>query len=160
MCRRALMLGLLALTAVPAAARADGPVLDSVQSAPAERAMPRVMHRAVVAFGHVQCGAPAILLGDFVDADVVAGADPIGCSIYLNAAAFARMPKAMVCSLVLHEYGHLAGHADSDDPGSVMYRFYVGPDPRCIATGSYASHSYERELHDVSARTHSLRCPF
>ena len=71
-----------------------------------------------------------------VDADVVAGADPIGCSIYLNAAAFARMPKAMVCSLVLHEYGHLAGHADSDDPGSVMYRFYVGPDPRCTDTGS------------------------
>src|SRR5881398_3515831 len=104
MCRRALMLGLLALVVLPAAARADGPVLDSVQTAPAERAMPLVMHRAVVAFGHVRCGTPAIFLGDFVDADVVAGADPVGCTIYLNAAGFAHMPRAMVCSLVLHEY--------------------------------------------------------
>src|SRR4051794_41809412 len=109
MCRRALMLGLLALTALPAAARADGPVLDSVQSAPAERAMPRAMHRAVVAFGHVHCRAPAILLGDFVDADVVAGAKLIGGTIYLNAASFARTPKAMASSLVLHEDGHLGG---------------------------------------------------
>ena len=130
------MLGLLALAVLPAAARADGPVLDSVQTPPAERAMPQVMHRAVVAFGRVHCGTPSILLGDFVDADVVAGADPVGCSIYLNAEAFARMPKAMVCTLVLHEYGHLAGHADSDDPGSVMYRFYVRPDRRCTGTGS------------------------
>jgi hypothetical protein len=130
------MLGLLALVVLPAAARADGPVLDSVQTAPAERAMPLVMHRAVVAFGHVRCGTPAIFLGDFVDADVVAGADPVGCSIYLNASAYARMPKAMVCTLVLHEYGHLAGRADSDDPGSVMYRFYVRPDRRCSDTGS------------------------
>src|SRR3954468_15636294 len=136
MCRRALMLGLLALTAVPAAAGADGPVLDSVQSAPAERAMPRVMHRAVVAFGHVACGTPAILLGDFVDADVAAGADPVGCRIYLNAAIFSRMSKPMVCTLLLHEYGHLAGRADSDDPSSVMFRFYVGPDRRCRDTGS------------------------
>ena len=130
------MFGLLVLVSLPVAARADGPVLDSVQTAPAERAMPRVMHRAVVAFGHAPCGTPAILLGDFVDADLVAGADPVGCSIYLNAEAFARMPKAMVCTLVLHEYGHLAGHADSDDPGSVMYRFYVRPDRRCTDTGS------------------------
>ena len=130
------MFGLLALAVLPAAARADGPVLDPVQTAPAERAMPRVMHRAVVAFGHVGCGTPAILLGDFVDVDVVAGADPVGCSIYLNAEAYARMPKAMVCTLVLHEYGHLAGHRDSDDPGSVMYRFYVRPDRRCTDTGS------------------------
>src|SRR3954462_15786652 len=136
MCRRALMLGLLALAALPAAARADGPVLDTVQTTPAERAMPRVMHRAVIAFGHVSCGTPAILLGDFVDADVVAGADPVGCSIYLNAEAYARMPKAMVCTLVLHEYGHLAGRPDSDAPGSVMYRYYVGPDRRCTETGS------------------------
>ena len=130
------MSGLLALAVLPAAARADGVVLGPVQTGPAERAMPRVMHRAVVAFGHVGCGTPAILLGDFVDADVVAGADPVGCSIYLNAAAYARMPRAMVCTLVLHEYGHLAGHHDSDDPGSVMYRFYVRPDRRCADTGS------------------------
>ena len=134
--RRALMLGLLVLAALPALARADGPVLDTVQTAPAQRAMPRVMHRAVVAFGHVRCGTPAILLGDFVDADVVAGADPVGCSIYLNAEAYARMPRAMVCTLILHEYGHLAGHADSDDSSSVMYRFYVRPDRRCTDTGS------------------------
>src|SRR4051812_10096833 len=134
--RRALMLGVLLSVVLAYAARADGPVLDTVQTAPAERAMPALMHRAVVAFGHVACGTPAILLGDFVDADVAAGADPVGCRIYFNAAIFRRMSKPMVCTLLLHEYGHLAGRADSDDPSSVMFRFYVAPDRRCLDTGS------------------------
>src|SRR4051812_49851093 len=95
MCRRALMLGLLALAALSAAARADGPVLDTAHTAPAERAIPGVMHRAVIAFGHPRCGTPAILLGDFVDADVVAGADPVGCGLYLHTPAVPRLPKAV-----------------------------------------------------------------
>ena len=126
----AFMLGpALAAAIAPAALAQVGP--GPVQTLPAARSMPRVMHVAVVAFGHAPCGTPAIRLGDFVDADVAAGADPVTCSIYLNAAMFARMPKAMVCTLVLHEYGHLAGRPDSDDPGSVMYRYYVRSDPRC-----------------------------
>ena len=134
--RRALMLGLLAAAALPAAARADDEPQPMLQTAPAQRSMPRVMHRAVVAFGHVACGTPAILLGDFVDADVIGGADPVGCRIYLNASAFSKMSKGMVCTLVLHEYGHLAGRADNDDPTSVMYRYYVRVDPRCRDAGS------------------------
>src|SRR4051812_49745405 len=101
MCRRALMLGLLALAALSAAARADGPVLDTAHTAPAERAIPRVMHRAVIAFGHPRCGTPAILLGDFVDADVVAGADPIGRRIFPHPPAVPRLPEAMICTPVL-----------------------------------------------------------
>ena len=130
------MLGVLVSAVLAPAAGADTPVIDTVQTSPAQRSMPKLMHRAVIAFGHVSCGAPAILLGDFVDADVVGGADPIGCSIYLNAEAYARMSKAMVCTLVLHEYGHLAGRPDSDDPRSVMYRFYVRPDRRCLNASS------------------------
>src|SRR4051794_27103184 len=91
----ALMLGPALATALAAAAYADAPPPDpSVHTAPAVRAMPWNLPRAVVAFGHVPCGTPAILLGDFVDADVVGGADPVSCSIYLNAAAYHRMSKA------------------------------------------------------------------
>ena len=130
------MLGVLALLAFSPVARADGAPEPTIQTPPAQRSMPRVMHRAVIAFGHAACGTPAILLGDFVDADVIGGADPVGCRIYLNAEAYHRMSKAMVCTLVLHEYGHLAGRPDSDDPESVMYRYYVRPDRRCLDIGS------------------------
>jgi hypothetical protein len=133
---RALMLGSLVAVACAAAASADGTPTPTLGTAPAERAMAWPVHRAIIAFGHASCGTPAILLGDFVDADVVAGADPVGCSIYLNAAVFRKMSKAMVCTLVLHEYGHLAGRQDNDDPGSVMYRYYSRPDRRCSGTGS------------------------
>jgi hypothetical protein len=127
---RGFMLGpALAVAIAPAALADDGP--GQVHTVPAGRSYPAYLHRAVIAFGHATCGSPAVLLGDFVDADVAAGADPVTCSIYFNAAMFGRMPKPMRCTLFMHEYGHLAGRADSDDPGSVMYRDYVRPDPRC-----------------------------
>ena len=130
------MLGVLVAMACPALAAADGPSEPTVHTLPAERAIVWPLHRAIVAFGHASCGTPAILLGDFVDADVVAGADPVGCRIYLNAASFRKMSRAMVCTLLLHEYGHLAGRRDTDDPRSVMYRYYSRPDRRCLGTGS------------------------
>ena len=129
--RRALMLVVLAAAVYSPPALADDAPGSAVHTSPAARSYPGYLHRAVIAFGHAACGSPSVLLGDFVDADVAAGADPVGCSIYFNAAMFRRMPRAMVCTLFLHEYGHLVGRADSDVKGSVMYRYYIGPDPRC-----------------------------
>ena len=127
---RSFMLGpALAVAIAPAALAQDGS--GQVNTMPAARSYPAYLHRAVIAFGHVSCGSPSVLLGDFVDADVAAGADPVTCSIYFNAAMFARMPKPMRCTLFMHEYGHLAGRKDTDAKGSVMYRYYTGPDPRC-----------------------------
>jgi hypothetical protein len=127
----ALILGVLATVACSAPAWADDGQGPTVHTSPAGRSYPAYLHRAVIAFGHAPCGSPSVLLGDFVDADVAAGADPVTCSIYFNAAMFARMPKPMRCTLFMHEYGHLAGRPDSDQKGSVMYRYYTGPDPRC-----------------------------
>src|SRR3954470_12332665 len=70
-----------------------------IESPPAERPMPAVMHRAVVAFGHVPCGRPVIGLGGFVDAGGAHAADPVGCRIYFNAMIFSRMSKEMICTL-------------------------------------------------------------
>jgi hypothetical protein len=129
--RRMLMLGLVVAAAFPAAAMADGSPEPTLQMLHAERLMPWPVHRAVIAFGHAACGSPTILLADFVDADVAAGADPTACRIFFNAAMFPKLSKAMICTLVLHEYGHLTGRPDSDDPRSVMYGYYRRPDPRC-----------------------------
>ena len=38
---------------------------------------------------------------------------------------------AKFCSVMIHEYGHLAGRAHSPDPGSVMYPHYVRRNPHC-----------------------------
>ena len=35
------------------------------------------------------------------------------------------------CTIMVHEYGHLAGREHSDNPRSVMYPVYARPDPRC-----------------------------
>src|SRR4051794_37730505 len=39
-----------------------------------------------------------------------------------------------LCTVVVHEVGHLTGHQHSDDPHDVMYGDYVEPTPECEAT--------------------------
>jgi hypothetical protein len=39
-----------------------------------------------------------------------------------------------LCTVVIHEVGHLTGHDHVDDPGDIMYFAYVQPAPECAAT--------------------------
>jgi hypothetical protein len=39
-----------------------------------------------------------------------------------------------LCSVVIHELGHLAGHDHVDDPDDVMYPTYMHAVPECLAT--------------------------
>jgi hypothetical protein len=39
-----------------------------------------------------------------------------------------------LCSIVVHEAGHLTGHDHVDDPGDIMYYAYVRPAPGCAGT--------------------------
>jgi len=57
------------------------------------------------------------------------GGARLGCRIVLNDEM--RWPFAKFCSVVVHEYGHLAGRPHSDDPESVMYRAYREPFAPC-----------------------------
>lgn len=97
------------------------------------------------AFGPVACGAPVVKTVAFADPARLAGADPAACRILLNRDYARQMPADMRCTLVLHEYGHLAGRGHSGDPDSVMYREYVRADRRCAARFSAESRRAPRK---------------
>jgi hypothetical protein len=82
-------------------------------------------------FGALACGTPTVERATFLDPAVLAGADPGTCRILLNRLWAGELPRAMRCTLILHEYGHLAGRPHSADPDSVMHHDYVRDDPRC-----------------------------
>jgi hypothetical protein len=42
------------------------------------------------------------------------------CAVRVTDAA-RRWPGARLCALLQHEFGHLAGHAHTDDPGDIMF---------------------------------------
>jgi hypothetical protein len=67
------------------------------------------------------------------------GADPYAdpqhnqdCEIELNPAATWDWPK--LCTVVVHEYGHLTGHDHDDHPGRLMSPIYTTPAPECVTT--------------------------
>lgn len=37
------------------------------------------------------------------------------------------------CSILVHEYGHLAGRSHAEDPADIMYAFYEAPVAQCVA---------------------------
>jgi hypothetical protein len=52
------------------------------------------------------------------------------CSVTLNTRQDWDWPK--LCTVFVHEFGHLAGHDHSPDPGDVMFAYYVGQElPEC-----------------------------
>ena len=93
----------------------------------------RGLHRAEQAFGVPACGRPVIAYASFAERWVLSGADGARCRILVNADLAGDMPRAMVCTLVMHEWGHLTGRSHAEDPGSVMAAEYAGPDERCVS---------------------------
>lgn len=78
--------------------------------------------------------------------------DPWSCTVTLSSTVtFTWMP---LCSLIVHEYGHLAGFRDptnvadpihSADPESIMY-FYVHTNPDCKDYGAAMLGTWPREV--------------
>jgi hypothetical protein len=54
------------------------------------------------------------------------------CEIALSLQA--EWDWAKLCTVVIHEVGHLTGHDHVEDPGDIMYFTYVAPAPECAAT--------------------------
>lgn len=56
----------------------------------------------------------------------------VGCRIDLNPRNLTRWRK--LCTVVVHEVGHLTGHPHVSDPRDVMTPVYSGPVAVCVAT--------------------------
>jgi hypothetical protein len=54
------------------------------------------------------------------------------CAIVLSTST--EWDWVKLCSIVVHEAGHLTGHDHVDDPGDIMYYAYVRPAPECAGT--------------------------
>lgn len=53
------------------------------------------------------------------------------CQVTLSTATWWDWDK--LCTVVIHEIGHLTGHDHVDDPTDIMYFAYVRPAPECAA---------------------------
>lgn len=51
------------------------------------------------------------------------------CAVTLNVAQPFDWP--MLCTMLVHEYGHLSGHQHTTDPADVMYPVYSNPISQC-----------------------------
>src|SRR4051812_31710395 len=56
------------------------------------------------------------------------------CEIAFNSAL--TWDWTRFCSILVHEYGHLSGHAHSTDAADVMYPYYLKPVPECEAAAA------------------------
>ena len=114
-------------------------------------------------FGPLPCGAPSLERIEFIGVDTLAGADTDACQILLNATYAPQMTAAMRCTLVLHEYGHLAGHEHSDRRDSVMFAEYQHDDPRCtravqpFSISSRAARAVTRKAHRAAQHRRVVR---
>jgi hypothetical protein len=60
------------------------------------------------------------------------------CAVVLNARQDWDWPK--LCTVFMHEFGHLAGHEHSEDPDDVMFAYYTGTNaPECEAVSPAGS---------------------
>ena len=89
---------------------------------------------AILRFLEREAGAlttdPAALKGRIDPAEARRRALEQVCRVVLNSARSWNWD--MLCTTVVHEYGHLAGHGHSDDQASPMHATYDRPYPGCV----------------------------
>jgi hypothetical protein len=143
--RLAVIVAALTLVAVPRPSGAQT-THDPAQRFPVwGAAVKRATQLAVHHWGLDPCGGHVAVRWARIDPgvnarstwDFVPGApdDPrarTNCVIALNAASGYDWPK--LCTILIHEYGHLTGHAHSDDEDDVMSPYYSEPATMCAAT--------------------------
>jgi hypothetical protein len=117
----------LAIFAGPAAAAPD--VNAAIRTA--QSVFPAVTQR---------CGVVNLEIGvlSAVNADASAETYFSSCRVRLAPTTLSSVSDEQLCSLMIHEFGHLAGLDDSPDPNSVMYP-RVGINPTCVRTPSSAA---------------------
>jgi hypothetical protein len=78
---------------------------------------------------HPHC-SPRVEVSHAIPAPRVAQAVQPGCLVQLSP-RWRTWPHPMLCSILVHEVGHLAGRRHSTNPHSVMYPVYLHPYWRC-----------------------------
>lgn len=130
-----------ALFAAAPLAHAQSPA--AVQYAVGSPAMAQALDIARRHWGTEPCGGQVDLAWDTLETRTNAAAswaNPLGaytrpasnvaCSIRINAAASWTWEK--FCTVVVHELGHLAGHAHVEDAHDVMATYYTQPLAACV----------------------------
>ncbi len=132
----------LALTALVASSAVAGP---AARFAVGSSALEQAERIARDHWGTDACGGSVALRWVRQDADInalstwtTASPDPYAdpsdnrdCSIALNPAAHFDWPK--LCTVIVHEYGHLTGHDHDRRPGRLMSEVYTTPLEQCAA---------------------------
>lgn len=145
------LLAYLALALAPAAASAaaaqgapqrwptDGPAFQTArQVAVAHWGIDPCAGNVALSWGRLPPGENAVAgwtnpFGDYGD-----GAHNTGCTVVFNTEQDWDWGK--LCTIVVHELGHLAGHAHSADPDDVMFADYLGRNlPECASVSPAGS---------------------
>lgn len=152
--RAALAAGALLIAMLAPAAVAQAPAAPSVRFAVGSPALEQAQAIARAHWGVDPCGGAVeiawVPLGRYVNAVsswTVRAADAYAapelnedCRIELSTRMPFGWPK--LCTVVVHEYGHLAGLRHDEEPGRLMSAVYDRPLPACLpsaqrrATGS------------------------
>ena len=118
----------------------------AVRYAAGSPALTTAQNLAIAHWGSSPCAGQVAIVWKRQSADInamslwsTAGEDPYGdpsdnqdCEVDLNPAATWDWPK--LCTVVMHEYGHLTGHDHDPHPGRLMSAIYTTPAPECTAT--------------------------
>jgi hypothetical protein len=130
----AVCLSFVAASAGPAAAAPD----LAAATRTAERVWPSVPLRCHLV------GLEVSLLS-LLNLDASAEAYYSSCRVRIAPEIMRSASDLELCSLMVHEYGHLAGLPDSTDPNSVMYP-KVGPNANCESSGPSPADTAENAL--------------
>jgi hypothetical protein len=87
---------------------------------------------AALLWGQPACGMPTVVDDPALPPDALGYNDRRSCTIDLASPRPAAYDTAAsVCTTIVHEWGHLTGHAHSANPRSVMYPEQLQPYWRC-----------------------------
>jgi Matrixin len=108
----------------------------------------------------LRCSLVKIEIGllSLLNLDASAEAYYSSCRVRIAPQTMQTASDVELCSLMVHEYGHLAGLDDSTDPNSVMYP-RVGPNPVCEVPSSEeaAENARQTRIETIKDRLVDLR---